>query len=576
MCQINFTSATVLASNGTDATSIQVNGTVAACDMVKITFYQNNITQNVIVLVDHSTNPGTWTANLNGIFKCGVLFKIDTICCDSNGNPQTGCTTYTFPITPDCQPPTRCCIQGNVTFVINGCNTSNERLVTFTVNYNAVYQACLPYLLQLDFGDGNFGSAHYINSTGTGTYTDTHNYNASSDTTYNVILTDSLHTGCPLITESVNIISCINNSPCCPQIGNPVITFGNCDNNCNREVIITTPITIGNQANCIPVVVEWDFGGGVTSNAQSFNTAGANSYVVHQYFNPDAASVTATLNIITPANCPSRTIQIQNIPDCNTQMPPCPEILDLTADLGDCDADGKRKVNITAKIKTYGSSCSYPTEFSINYGNGDFNTDAIQGSGVQTLQWTYYYAPSNTPYIIQLLITTPPSCTNKSISITVPDCDIIIDPTTTTKPTLCPCCILLMLLVMSYFILWAFGLYQGDFAITLPSGTVNLGSGLGWASLLYIFLTWLVIQFCFKRVESCKKCWDCRFWKCLFYAALISAVIILILFILSLFGILEVPEWIPSILSAVGVMILASAFMNSDRCKQFFNTGVCG
>jgi hypothetical protein len=575
MCQIIFTSATVLASTGTDATSVQVKGTVAACDLVKITFYQNNIPQNVIMQVDHSTNPGTWTVNLNGVFKCGDTFKVDAICCNSNGTPQSGCTTYTFPVTPQCPPPARCCIQADITFVPGNCDANNERQVTFTVNYNANYPSCLPYVLQLDFGDGNFAS-QYINSSGTGTWTVTHNYNAPSDSTYNVVLTDLAHSDCPGITTSVNIKSCVDNTPCCPVLGVPVVSFGNCDNNCNREIIITTPITIGSRANCLPVVVEWDFGGGVTSSAQSFPNAGINSYVINQYFNPANVPITATLNIINPLNCPSKTIQIQNIPACNSQMPPCPDILELTADTGDCDSSGRRKVIITAKVKTYGSPCSYPAEFTINYGNGDFNSESIQGSGIQTMQWTYYYTPSGTPYTIQLLITTPPGCSSKAITLTVPNCDIVIDPTDTTKPTLCPCCIILMILVMSYFILWAFGLYQGDFTITLPSGIVNLGSGLGWTSLLYLLLTWLIIQFCFKRVESCKKCWDCRFWKCLFFAALISAIIILILFIISLFSGLEVPEWIPSILSAVGVLILASAFMSSDRCKQFFDTGVCG
>lgn len=578
MCQItlNPSSTTVLTSSGGNATSIQISGTVRDCKFIKFTFTQNNIPQSVIAQVNFSTNPASWTAVLNGVFACGTEFKVDAICTDADGVALGNCQPVTFTISVNCPPLPKCCLDYNVVVSqMGGCNANNERQATFTVNYNVTDVTCLPYVLQLDFGDSNSGTNHIVNTLGSGTFTETHYYNANTNGTYNVILSDILHGGCPPKPLQVIIESCMDNNPCCPGIGTPVITFGNCDNNCRREVIITTPFTIGNGVNCRPVVLQWDFGNGINSQAQGFNTAGSNSFIVSQYLDPNANPYTATLNIVSPVNtppCPPVTIQIPTIPQCTGKIPPCPEIMELTADMGDCDKSGKRKVIITAKIKTFGSSCSLPTEITINYGNGDSNSQSFQGSGIQTVQWTYYYTPSNTPYTIQLLVTTPSNCNNKEIQITVPNCDVIVTPDTPSDPpTICPCCILLIIAVTSYYLSWALGWFTGNLTVL----GVNLGAKIGYASSIFAIAIILIIFFCFKRVASCRKCWDCRFWKCMFYALILSLIIIIVIAIIyAIYGTPVLPLLVPFI-TALLAMITAWLFFNTDRCKNFFNTGKC-
>ena len=426
-----------------------------------------------------------------------------------------------------------------------------------------------------DFGDSTTQSI-VLNSINNWDEPTPHDY--APGTTYTATLTLQ---NCPPVSMTFDIPECPS---CCPDIQGVDIQVLGCNADCEREVRITTNFE-SPSGGCASAVMEWryfDNNGTLITTGSAFTTGGSSPAVETHFFPPNLSPVQAVLNILSPNGCPDIVRSI-TIPPC-TSTPGCPQWGNPAIEhtVLDCVLRGNsccRKVEFRVK-GDFDMGCdqnSPPPRIRIEYGDGNYDEMDIQVSGPQTVTFVNEYCQGGN-YQVQVSMVNPTGCPNPPVyNVSVPacndeDCESTPDPPEPPSP-FCPCCIWLLLLNLSYFILWAFGLYQGS--ITVLGVTIE-AAGYGIASALYGLLIFLIINFCYRRNPDCNPCWECRVYKCMFYSLLITIAVILILFILSLiFPVIQVPFWLWAALTALGAALIFFGLFRSQRCRRFFETGDC-
>ena len=435
---------------------------------------------------------------------------------------------------------------------------------TFNLDIQIPSNCSPPVTFEVDFGDGNTFQG---TATTSGIQIIQHTYNNASSQNFTVSVSLIWPQDCESshIQETFTIPACELN--CCPDVSAEV-TVKDCNDDCKREVEIITNFAPP-TANCPYASMQWEYYDGNNNfiqYGQSFNNLMTSPHIDTVFLSSSQSPVSAILKTANPPlDCPD-IVKTFDIPDCGG----CPSITSFTHSIKGCvERAGKCCRKVEFEIK--GTFCGNP-RIRIEYGDGNYDEQIVQNSGQQTIIFDNEYC-SGGNYNVKLKVITPSGCPDQNLAIKVPacdpkECDSIVDPEPPSP--FCPCCILLLLLILSYFIGWALGWYQGSFTIL----GVEIGT-FGIASVLYGFLTWLIINFCYRRNKDCRKCWECRVYKCAFYSLVIAAIIILILFIISLVTPLVVPLWWQSMSSAIAAALIFLALMNSQRCKNFFDTGDC-
>ena len=556
-CTITIDSAvgTVI---GATLGQIVLTGTASNCSQVRVIYYCDDAASseaaNVPVL------NGSWTATFTSTFvvsTCQCSGTITVIASCSDGN-ETCITSKTLQI--ECLPQD-CCDLIVWATVSTICQKGQHE-----VTLNALNNCPTNIGAQWDFGDGQTGTPFSI-SPGPPPRSEPHLYGQG---TY----TATLHIpGCPDKTYTFVVPACAD---CCPKIDDVKVDFGECNDKCERFVKLITSFSPP-AAGCSDAVLEWHITGqnNFSDNGSAFTTGASSPHTSVFWLNPDNSPYEATLVIISPSNCPEIVNKAFTVPPCKSE-PDCPKISNFKYELGDCVKVGDEcckmvEFSYDANVNVGCGNTQKPI-IRIYFGDGDFADTTFNNSGTYSETRTHNFCKPGT-YNAELEIIYPQGCSKTPLQVNVPACDPKeceeIPP-----PDLCPCCILLGIIVILYYLLWALGTYAGDLQIL----GVNLGPPLGWASLLFGLLIYLLIRFCYKRVTSCKKCWECRLFRCMFYTLIAAIILILILFVISLFTGVQIvmyPYWVQAVLAAAGAALIFWGLMQSDKCQVFYNTGKC-
>jgi len=558
MCQLTITSTNGISTgNNID---FEVKGSSSDCKyMIVRVFCQGTWINSPII----STNPinGDWQYTFQGLnCQCGEGIEIEACCVYDNGQPIPECQCGIWSGNIPCEGGDDCCLDFNIQTQVGECDNQGRVQVVFTVSGNVVDASCLPYVLYMDFGNLNSSPPQVINSLGAQTLTFTELYNTNISLNYTATLHHTLPTGCSPQLINLTLRPCPP-LDCCPEITTQ-INVKNCNDNCKRAVEVITTFTPP-LTNCPYASMQWEYydnNNNLIQYGQSFNNLMSSPHIETPFLASSQSPVLAKLKIANPPlNCPE-IVKTINIPDCNS----CPEITSFTHTVKDCiKKDDKCCRKIEFEIK--GIFCGNPT-IRIEYGDGNYDEQVVQNSGSQTIIFDNEYCTSGN-YNVKLKIITPTGCPDTSIRINVPNCTS--DDCKTVKPDpvkpepFCPCCILLLLTIVAYFVLWALGIYEEK--IILLGQTLNYGAFAGGIFAILIILA----TFCFFLNPKC-DCPKCRIAKCTMWAAIISMVVIIILLI---FGV--APQWLWSLITAFLLFLTALAIHNSPSCKKFWNTGEC-
>lgn len=554
MCQINITQVTGNPISG--GVNVLVKGTSSNCKHIRVRFNSGGIwaTDQFIVV----GSGGVWSATFSNLpHNCGDSYEVEACCTDDNGNVNLNCCDSTGG-TIDC--PNYCCVAPTVNIGIADCDNNGKRLVTFTINFPVKNGSCLPYVFDVDYGDGNNSPTQLVNSTGVNTIVLTHLYDTFSSLNYTASINHTLPTGCPSQSINIDLEPCIKD--CCPNV-DVQINVKDCDDNCKRKVELVSTFNPPNT-NCPYASMQWEYydsNNNFIQYGQSFNNLMSSPHIDTVYFSSTQSPITAKLKIANPPlDCPE-IIKTINIPDCKG----CPEITSFTSSIKDCIKRADkccRKVGFEIK----GVFCGNP-KIRIEYGDGNWDEHTIQNQGLQTIFFDNEYCSAGN-YNVVLKTIDPTGCPSKSININVPKCDSKECSDTTepepTKPSpFCPCCILLLLSIIAYFVLWALGVYQEQ--IVVLGTTLNVGAFAGGIFSLLIILATL----CFIFNKKC-DCPACRIAKCTMWASILAIVIILILLA---FGV--APNWLWAAITAFLLFLTALGVHRSKKCRNFWKTGKC-
>lgn len=575
MCQINLTSIQGQSTNGINATTVIITGTAdVVCRSVKLEVTACGLTHNATEPV---TN-GNWQHTFQGDCICGGDVKFSAVCCDVNGNPIPGCNVISFQQVINC-PPVDCCPTVQIIPTIEDCNADNERKVSFVVNINVApnQSSCLPYVVQLNFGDGNSWPAWAITAVGNHSFPATHNYNANVAGSYHPFLfyalPGNLNTACPLASVKLDLDSCAAN--CCPQITSASVNVGNeCNDNCERLVELT--VAFAPPAGvCQSAALEWVIAGqnNFSTNGVAFSTSAASPQTQSFWLSHANSPYIATLHVVAPDGCATVTREII-VGECQTPAA-CPEITNFGYSIGKCVAVGDdccKEVSFTFDINVHlGCGGGPKPRVRIIYGDGDADEVQFSAGGPHGVTFTHRYCQAG-DYLVRLETLYPPGCPDQMLVASVPKCDPAECKTTDGNGgKFCPCCIGLLILVTSFYWLWTMGYYQGNLVIF----SINLGPKGGFASAILFFLVSLLITFCYKLVKSCKKCWLCRFYKCLFWALIVSIVMIIVMAIIAYIYGYSLPGWFFALLNAIMALWAVYLLMQTEPCKTFYSTGKC-
>jgi hypothetical protein len=227
------------------------------------------------------------------------------------------------------------------------------------------------------------------------------------------------------------------------------------------------------------------------------------------------------------------------VPECESE-PPCPKVNNFTFLMGPCviGAGGAccRLITFTYDINIkMGCGSALKPKIKINFGDGSFDEHEFSTGGQFQESFTHIYCGGGT-YTVTLETLYPAACFDQTLSVSVPDCAPadcgLTDDGGDDNGRPCPCCILVLIVVLAYYLLWALGFYQGDLVVF----SVILGSVFGFGASIFSFLILMLMIFCYKRVASCKKCWWCRFYKCMFLALIAAIIAITVIALIMLFA----------------------------------------
>lgn len=424
MCKASINSVIGIPSGPT--TTIVVNGTSTGCKHIVLTLQCNgvNLTSPVIAL----SNPNWSFQFANTDCQCGEDILIEVCCTDEKGENIPGCECDAFRGDLPCEGQSECCLEFQENIQIDECDPQGKRLVTFNISFNITNANCLPYVLYLDFGDGNVSPPQVFNAVGSHVFTVSHLYDASVAAVYNAILNYSLNTDCSSLTIPVNIDACPPNEDCCPVVRNQ-INVGECDVDCARLVTVTTSFTPP-PAGCPAAFLQWEYytGGGITPFVvgPGFQTLGTSPHVETHLFQAAQSPVTAILKTIYPTGCPD-VVETIIIPECDSP-PQCPVINNFSFDIKDCRTVGDsccRKVEFTVDgFFDLGCGTQQTPQIEITFGDGSLPEvrNIIYGGNQQFIFDHEYCTPGN--YTVTLNVLYPGGCPSQTLQLNLPPCDL--------------------------------------------------------------------------------------------------------------------------------------------------------
>jgi hypothetical protein len=222
-------------------------------------------------------------------------------------------------------------------------------------------------------------------------------------------------------------IDCGN--PCCIP---PQITYvaGRCNANNEQLVTFTTVwnIPTGTPSSCFPMVGQLNFGnaGGV-GVIQYIAGPGAHSFT-DSYSYPAATSTTYTAEFVySNPSCPPVPITVTvgpcAPPDC------CPQITNVTIDIGPCRSDCTRAVTIKTHFSPPSPGCLAETlQWHFDDKNGNLITNvssnAFLTSGASPNFQSFIFDPAQAPITAQLTGLQYPNCAAVVRTINIPPCDV--------------------------------------------------------------------------------------------------------------------------------------------------------
>lgn len=559
MCQVNIIQVT-----GTPVArgiNVLVKGSSSDCKDVRVRFNVGSVwAPSQFVAVDAA---GFWSTTFPGLpHQCGDSYEVEACCLNEDGSVNLLCCDSQGGAI---QCPNDCCLEPIVNLAIGECDNQGNVAVTFTLQLTVTDASCLPYVFEVDFGDGNTSSAQLINATGTQNFTITHVYSTIPSLSYVAKLNFILPTGCPSASISVHLPPCPP-VDCCPDLSVQT-NVKDCNDDCKREVEVVTSFSPP-PANCPYASLQWayyDASNNLLQYGQAFNNLMSSPHVDTLYFSPADSPITAKLNTANPPlDCPELVTTII-VPDCDG----CPKIDSFNYTVKNCVTKANqccRKVEFDIK----GVFCGNP-KIRIDYGDGNFDERVVSTNGQSTLMFVNEYCTDGN-FTASLSVVTPSVCPSQTLPVTVPKCDPADchttdpDPTPTQPSKFCPCCILLVLTILIYFVLWAMGLYEEQ--VVILGQTLNVGALAGGLFGLLIFLATL----CFFLVPSCRDCVQCRIAWCTMIGALLAVIIILVLLIIN---IALIPQWLWAGITAFLLFLTALAMHRSARCQNFWRSGNC-
>ena len=428
MCQVNITSVSGTPTSPS-TTDLLVQGTASECENVQArVFCQGTWITSPLLNV---TN-GNWSYLFVGVkCACGEGIEVEACCVDKEGNQIPGCQCDVWGGEIPCE--SECCLDFRDSIQIGDCDPPGKRLVTFNISFNINDPTCLPYVLFLDFGDGNISPPQVFSTLGTHTFTVSHLYNSLTTITYNAILNYTINTACSSHSIPVPLIACPPPTDCCPEV-DVRIDVKDCKPDCSREVTVTTFFSPP-ASNCPAAFLQWEYldsSLGFILNGPAFTTAGASPHVETHFFTSIQSPITANLNIIYPSGCP-QVVRTIVIPECDSP-PICPTINSFTSTVRDCVEIGDsccRKVDfVLDAFFDLGCGNQQSPQIKVDFGDGSAPEirNIIYGGNQQLFFDNEYCTPGN--YVVTLSILHPTGCPDQTLAITIPPC--------TLRPAVCP------------------------------------------------------------------------------------------------------------------------------------------
>ncbi len=390
--------------------SVDIDLSVQQCSNIQITIDDGT---NIIAQTIVNGVSGTFVQNvaLNKAVRCDENILVKVTCLD---DPQCHAAEQTAVL---CSAPT-CCIPLSISHMDRGCvGTTTFRSIEFTITGTVTDPACLPYVLQIEFGDGQPGQSHPITATGPFTIVETHDYDTSPSTSFLAQVKHVLHPDCPKQDIRLSFDNCMMD--CCPAITNTSVVVNDCEPDCFRTVTLKTEY-LQYQSPCSAATLGWeifDKDGVFVDDSGPISTGVVGP---HHYdsipLDPDGSPYKAILKTTFPLDCLDHEINF-DVPICS-QAPKCPEDLKLThEDLGcEQDASGqcRRKIRHTVSGKVF-SGCgpsSTDTEFVADLDQNKSWSFAESGSSngsTFTKSTTEYYSGSG-PINTSVSVSNPAGC----------------------------------------------------------------------------------------------------------------------------------------------------------------------
>lgn len=520
-------------SSGTFS-SVHVVAGLTECNSATVELYSIGATTPLASATVSDVQDGIdVTLGSQGRFKCDNRYRIRVRCND----PGSSCDQFEDLLLPCTPPPPSCCVDMEiVASTPSRCAPNGTRTVNFVVSGTITEATCLPYVIQVDHGDGSLSAAQLISSTGPFSLTLSHDYAANGPTqSYTVDVVDITHPACPPIgSTTTRIQPCTPD--CCPVITEVTITPGKCNGDCRREITLSTAFD-GYAAPCSPAFMQWeihDAAGNLVWNGSAFVSSTAGTAQDTFLVEPEDGPFTAHLTVAHPDGCEQREESF-DVKPCNSK-PRCPEIHELRVEDRGCQLHRgkcKRKMLIRFEVTIY-PGCgdeAGETTFELDYGDGSTESIPVQFTGEGTIGQEHFYESSG-EVTITLGVSEPSPCpARRTLTAKIPKCDPKdceeIDPpkcskctsmvgylqaslgalgwgTTAIKARIDKCCLWVSLLaflfaltlVATFFCLHSGGPGQSSGSGT-NSGLAALFEILGWGiTSIYVIFLFLVTRQC--------------------------------------------------------------------------------
>nr|WP_137676492.1 PKD domain-containing protein [Parerythrobacter lutipelagi] len=408
-------------------TSLDVEITAQQCANIEISVYDG---VNLIGQEPFSGAGGTntHTVPLTKAVRCDENIRVEVVCTDTpdcKESKQTGVL---------CNPPL-CCLPLNISYQDLGCvGASTFRQIEISVSGTIMDPDCLPYALQLAFGDGQLGNTQFISSGSTINFSEVHSYDTSSTTSFTLEVRFPSHPDCPPQTHLLSFDNCATD--CCPVITNSTVVISDCKPGCQRTATLTAHY-LTFQSPCVPATIQWvlfdNSGTNVIDHGLSKSTGNPGPLVWEtDPLDPAGSPYIARLVTDFPDGCDDHEITF-DIPACS-EDPQCPQNLSVTATEGGCERQspgnplspvGRRvDIEISGDFFTGCGAGNGPTKLRVEYGDGQVETKTLPVvGGSLTFGFDHLYLGSG-PHTITVSVIDPSPCAETAtVTINVTKCD---------------------------------------------------------------------------------------------------------------------------------------------------------